>query len=105
MVRDGWDPCTVPLSGGKGKKSHAVESSAWPLNSHNYSENYPKQKQNNKEFEEINEYYKQFIHPFDEHYLQFIHPFDEHYLQFIHQFDEHYLQFIMIRISVLVRNV
>ena len=31
VVRDGWDPCSVPLHGEK--KSHAVESSAWPLNS------------------------------------------------------------------------
>ena len=32
--------CTVKW----GKKSHAVESSTWPLNSHNCSENYPKNK-------------------------------------------------------------
>ena len=40
VVRDGWDPCSVPLSGEK--KFHAVESFSWPLNSHNCSENYPK---------------------------------------------------------------
>ena len=28
------------------KKSHVVESSTWPLNSHNYSENYPKTNKN-----------------------------------------------------------
>ena len=44
VVRDGWDPCSVPLSGEK--KSHAVESSTWPLNSHNCSENDPKAKTN-----------------------------------------------------------
>ena len=37
LVSDGWDPCSVQLSGYK--KSHAVESSTWPLNSHNCSEN------------------------------------------------------------------
>ena len=42
VVRDGWDKCSVPLS--DEKKSHAVESSTWPLNSHNCSENYPKSK-------------------------------------------------------------
>ena len=31
-----------------GKKSHAVESSTWPLNSHNCSENYPKTKTKTK---------------------------------------------------------
>ena len=45
VVRDGWDPCSVPLSGGK--KSHSVESSTWPLNSHNCSGNYPKNNTNN----------------------------------------------------------
>ena len=40
VVRDGWDPCSVPLSGGK--KSHVVESATSPLNRHNCSENYPK---------------------------------------------------------------
>ena len=42
VVRDGWDPCFVPVSGEK--KSQAVESSTWPLNSHNCSENNPKTK-------------------------------------------------------------
>ena len=41
VVRDGWDPCYVPLKWVK-KKSPAVESSTWPLNSHNCSENYTK---------------------------------------------------------------
>ena len=40
VVRDGWDPYSLPL--GREKKSHAVESSTWPLNSHNCLENYPK---------------------------------------------------------------
>ena len=40
VVRDGGDPCSVPLSGLK--KSPTVESPTWPLNSHNCSENYNK---------------------------------------------------------------
>ena len=43
VVRDGWDPGSVPLKWVK-KKSPAVESSAWPLNSHNCSVNYTKTK-------------------------------------------------------------
>ena len=43
VVRDGWDPYSVPVSGQK-KWSPAVESSTWPLNSHNCSENYTKTK-------------------------------------------------------------
>ena len=31
VVRDGWDPCSLPLS--VEKKYPAVESSTWPLNS------------------------------------------------------------------------
>ena len=45
VVRDGWDPCSVPLKWGK--ESHAVESSTRPLNSHNCSENYPKKQNKN----------------------------------------------------------
>ena len=44
VVIDGFDPCSVPLSGEK--ESHAVESSTWLLNNHNCSENYPKTKLN-----------------------------------------------------------
>ena len=35
VVRDGGYPCSVPLSGRK--KSSTVETSTWPLNSHNFS--------------------------------------------------------------------
>ena len=42
VVRNGGDPCSAPLSGWK--KSPRVESSTWPLNSHNCSENYNKTK-------------------------------------------------------------
>ena len=39
VVRNGGDPFSVPLLSGYQKPS-TVESSTWPLNSHNCSENY-----------------------------------------------------------------
>ena len=46
MSGQGWlGPMLCTVKWGK-KKSHAVESSTWPLNSHNCSENYPKTKTN-----------------------------------------------------------
>ena len=47
VVRDGWDPCSIPLKWVK-KKSPAVESSTCPLNSHNCSENDTKTKTKTK---------------------------------------------------------
>ena len=41
--------CTVKW----GKKSHAVESLTWPLNSYNCSENYPKNKIKNKNKDKV----------------------------------------------------
>ena len=45
VVRGGGDPCSVPIIGEK-EKSPTVESSTWPLNSHNPSKNYAKTKLN-----------------------------------------------------------
>ena len=42
VIRDGGDPCSVPLSGWK--KSPTVECLTWPLNSHHCSENDTKTK-------------------------------------------------------------